>query len=170
MGRRIKLDYFYVIGSAAVFASVPNAVDTAVAATRDVDIIPSPTDSSKIAALADQIDFILGEGPDFDNENGFYVQGLDNTTPTFAPKNWLERAIPIRTGGYTSLCMEVHDLALSKYGAGREKDLAFTRALACGGHIQKPVLLERLREVPTGQAKLELMRSRIQSDFGDITT
>ena len=88
VGRRLKLDYFYVIGSAAVFASIPNAVDAAVTATRDVDVIPAPVDVSKTEALADQIDFVLGEGSDFDNENGFYIQGVDDSTPAFAPKNW----------------------------------------------------------------------------------
>jgi hypothetical protein len=165
VGRRLKLDYFYVIGSAAVFASIPEAVDAAVTGTRDVDVIPSPADTSKIGALADQIDFVLGEGSDFDNENGFYIQGVDNSTPAFAPKNWQQRVIPIRTRGYTGLCMEIHDLALSKYGAGREKDVEFTHALAHGGHTQKRILLERLPEVNADQARLELMRARIQADF-----
>ncbi|HVC29462.1 MAG TPA: hypothetical protein VNF48_07965 [Gammaproteobacteria bacterium] len=104
VGRRLKLDYFYVIGSAAVFASIPDAADAAVTGTRDVDVIPSPADTSKIGVLADQIDFVLGEGSDFDNENGFYIQGVDNSTPAFAPKNWQQRVIPIRTGGVIPAC------------------------------------------------------------------
>lgn len=166
VGRRIKLDYFYVIGSAAAFASIPSMSDTAVTATRDVDVIPAPVDTSEVGALADKIDFVLGEGSGFDEEYGFYIQGVDNSTPAFAPKHWRERVIPVRSSGYTALCMEIHDLALSKYGAGREKDLDFTRALARGGHIRKPVLLKRIEEVAADQARLELMRARIQSDFG----
>ena len=165
VGRRLQLDYFYVIGSAAVFASIPNALDAAVTGTRDVDVIPSPTDPAKTGALADQIDFMLGEGSDFDDENGFYIQGVDHSTPAFAPKSWRERVIPVRSGGFTGLCMEIHDLALSKYGAGREKDRGFTRFLAKQGQIKKQILLERLKEVAADQTTVELLRSRIHADF-----
>jgi Nucleotidyltransferase of unknown function (DUF6036) len=165
VGRRLKLDYFYIIGSAAVFASIPNASETAVTATRDVDVIPAPADTTEADAFADKIDFILGEGSDFDEEFGFYIQGVDHSTPSFAPKNWRERVIPIRSGGYTGLCMEIHDLTLSKYGAGREKDLEFTRTLVRSGHIQKQTLQERLKEVPADQDRLKLIRARIQADF-----
>jgi len=165
VGRRTNLDYFYVIGSAAVFASIPAVSDTAVAGTRYVDVIPAPADASEADALADKIDFVLGEGSDFDVEYGFYIQGVDHSTPAFAPKNWRERAIPVRSEGFTGLCMEIHDLALSKYGAGREKDVAATRALAQGDHTQKRVLLARLQQVNADQARLELMRARIHADF-----
>jgi len=94
------------------------------------------------------------------------MQGVDNSTPAFAPKNWQQRVIPIRTGGYIGLCMEIHDLALSKYGAGREKDRDFTRLLAKDGHIQKQILLERLEDVEADQAKHALIRERINSDCG----
>jgi hypothetical protein len=48
------------------------------------------------------------------------------------PDGWRERLIPLRnqnTGGGTGLCLEVHDLAVSKLVAGREKDLAFISGL-----------------------------------------
>ena len=44
------------------------------------------------------------------------------------------------TGGVTGLCLEVHDLAISKYVAGRPKDLAFTEALAQHGLTRRPTL------------------------------
>jgi hypothetical protein len=48
------------------------------------------------------------------------------------PSGWRERLIPVHnenTGGGTGLCLEVHDLAVSKLVAGREKDLAFVANL-----------------------------------------
>lgn len=137
VGRRMQLDYFYVIGSASIFASIPATTDEALTGTRDVDVIPSPPKPADAEAIADKIDFVLGEGSSFDDEHGYYIQGVDITTPVFAPKDWRDRVTPVRKDGYTGLCMEMHDLALSKYGIGREKDLAFTRALAKGGDIPR---------------------------------
>ena len=37
--------------------------------------------------------------------------------------------------GVKGLCLEPHDLAISKYAAGREKDLVFTRELARRGLV-----------------------------------
>ncbi len=165
VGRRTGLDYFYIIGSAAALASLPASQEEALVGTRDVDVIPSPPDPSKIQDYADKLDAWLGEGSPFDAQHGYYVQGVDFTTPTYAPTGWCERAIPVRVGGFTGLCMELHDLALSKYGAGREKDLEFTAALAKTGAIRQVLLEERLSAVTAPEALLGLMRARIQADF-----
>lgn len=170
VGRRVGLDYFYVIGSAAVFASLPEADSAALTGTRDVDVIPSPPRPADAEGLANQVDFVLGEGSVFDIENGFYVQGVDISTPSFAPKGWQARAKPVRSGGYTALCMEIHDLAVSKYGAGREKDLEFTRALVRDGHLDKQLLQERCAEVQADQARRELIHRRIDADFAGSTS
>jgi hypothetical protein len=42
------------------------------------------------------------------------------------PEGWRDRLVPIRnanTGGGTGLCLEIHDLVVSKLMAAREKDL-----------------------------------------------
>ncbi len=168
VGRRMGLDYFYVIGSAAVFASIPNADDTVLTGTRDVDVIPAPSDPADAEPLANRVDFVLGEGSAFDIENGFYVQGVDLATPTFAPKGWQTRARPVRSGGCTGLCMEIHDLAVSKYGAGREKDLEFTRVLARGGHLDRNLLLQRCAEVQADETRMHLIRRHIDMDFAGM--
>ena len=48
------------------------------------------------------------------------------------------------TGGGAGLCLEVHDLAVSKLIAGREKDLEFIHALLRRRLVEKGVLAERL--------------------------
>lgn len=75
------------------------------------------------------------------------------------------RTVPVKVDGYTGLCMEIHDLALSKYGAGREKDLIFTRALVKTGMLNKEELLVRLKNVDADKAMDFLIRSRIEADF-----
>lgn len=145
VGRRNDLEYFYIISSAALLAVLPDPPEGALTATRDVDIIP-PFDDDR---LADRLSWVLGEGSDFDIEHGYYVQGVSWTTPLYAPKDWHLRALPVRVDRYTGLCMEAHDLALSKLGAGREKDLEFVQDVARLELIQRTTLLERLTAVET---------------------
>ncbi|MBM3359094.1 MAG: hypothetical protein FJY54_15375 [Betaproteobacteria bacterium] len=64
------------------------------------------------------------------------------------------------------LCLEVHDLAISKYVAEREKDLAFTRELARHKLTVEATLLERLSATRLDSRVRKLVRSRIERDFG----
>lgn len=167
VGERTGLNYFYVIGSAAVFASLPKVTDPALVATRDVDVLPAPKEPAREQREADRLDRLLGEGSAFDEQFGYYVQGVDSTTPTYAPTGWRERAVPVRSGGFTALCMELHDLALSKYGAGRDKDREFTRALVLAGALDRATLEGRLKTVAGEPAMLALMAARIARDFAE---
>jgi hypothetical protein len=63
------------------------------------------------------------------------------------------------------LCLEVHDLAISKYVAGREKDLSFTFELARHGMTNKSVLLERLKNTALRDVIRKLVRQRIALHF-----
>jgi len=77
------------------------------------------------------IDGGIGELSPFHETFGYYAHGVDETTATL-PEGWRERLVPIRnenTRGATGWCLEVHDLAVSKLIAGREKDLTFLAAL-----------------------------------------
>jgi ribosomal 50S subunit-associated protein YjgA (DUF615 family) len=60
------------------------------------------------------------------------------------------------TGGGTGLCLEIHDLAVSKLVAGREKDVDFLGGLLRHRLVQVPVIRERL-------AKTALPADRHQS-------
>lgn len=166
VGRKIGLDYFYIVGSAAVFASIPATADPDLSATRDVDVIPSPPKPLDPEAIADRIDFLMGEGSVFEEEFGYYVQGVSMNTPTFAPRGWQERTVPVRAGDHTGLCMEIHDLAISKYGIGREKDLLFNAALASRGWLRRETLLERLLQAEMDDARVSLVTARIKADLG----
>ena len=82
--------------------------------------------------LADKVDGAMGEGSNFHQTHGYFAQAVGPNTATL-PKGWRQRLVRIEnrnTGGYVGLCLEVHDLAISKYIAGREKDREFTRELA----------------------------------------
>lgn len=80
---------------------------------------------------ADAIDGNLGEGSPFHIAWGYYAHGIGPET-AHAPAGWEERMLkvhmpPLLSGGEppTAWFMEVHDLALSKLAAGREKDVDY---------------------------------------------
>src|SRR5262249_46184952 len=56
-------------------------------------------------------------------------------------------------------CLEVHNLAIAKLVAGRDKDLEFVRSLARRNYVQRPVLAERSlspsRSEPDTTARLD---------------
>jgi hypothetical protein len=59
----------------------------------------------------------------------------------------------------------VHDLAVSKYVAGRDKDRSFTRELAKHRMTDRDTLLARLRATPLEPAVAKLVKERIERDF-----
>ncbi len=161
IGRRFDLRDFYIVGSAAVLAALPDPPAGALTATRDVDVIP-PSDDEQ---LADRISFVLGEASDFDVEHGYYAQGVSLRTPAFAPADWQARALPVRVAEYTGWCMEPHDLVLSKLGAGRDKDLEFARDAARLGLVRCDELIVRLASVNCTDDHRRQITARVHALF-----
>jgi len=117
--------------------------------------------------LADLVDGSIGEGSFFHERFGYYAQGVSPQTATL-PDGWENRLISVsnaNTAGVEGLCLEVHDLAISKYVAGREKDLEFTRELARHGMTQRVLLLDRLARTPLSAAQRRLIQGSIKRDF-----
>lgn len=161
IGRRFDLDGCYIVGSSAILAAIPDPPEGALTATRDVDVIP-PGDDERVA---DQISFVLGEASEFDAEYGYYAEGVTSRTPTFAPRGWKERAIPVRVEEYTGWCMGPADLVLSKLGAGREKDLDFVKSVAALKLVAREELLARLPEVECADEDRRRIEERIKALF-----
>ncbi len=150
-----------VIGSQAVLGQFPDAPATLLA-SMDANVYPRNQPER-----ADLVDGAIGEGSRFHEQFGYYAQGVGEMTATL-PRGWRDRLIPVNnanTRGITGLCLEVHDLALSKYAAGREKDLAFTAVLARHRMTRKEVLLERAAQTKLAPALRKLVEGRIGRDF-----
>lgn len=150
-----------VIGSQAVLGQYPNA-PTVLLASMEADIYPMSRPE-----LAELVDGSIGEGSYFHERFGYYAQGVGPETATL-PRGWEQRLIRIdneNTGGIAGLCLEVHDLAISKYVAGRPKDAEFTRELARHRMTKQAILLDRLRDTKVGEKLRQLVRGRIQRDF-----
>jgi len=152
-----------IIGSQSILGQFPDASGI-LSVSAEADVFPRNRPEQ-----ADLIDGAIGEGSHFHEEYGYYAQGVGERTAVL-PRGWRERLVPIdneNTAGVVGLCLEVHDLAISKYIAGRPKDLAFTRELAKQAMTQPEALMARLNETDIAAHQLrELVLARICRDFG----
>jgi hypothetical protein len=148
---------FVVIGSQAVLGQFPEApAELLVSSEVDLFTLRNPAD-------ADLIDGSIGEGSPFHLTFGYYAHGVALQTAVL-PANWQERLIALRnanTGGGTGLCLEIHDLAVSKLVAGREKDLAFVAGLLRHGLARAETVRERLAATPLDDTRHRLCLERL---------
>lgn len=63
----------------------------------------------------------------------------------------------------TGLCLEAHDLAISKYVAGRPKDLEFNAELVRHKMINRKTLTQRLDETDLTKTERSRINSRIEA-------
>ncbi len=78
---------------------------------------------------AETVEAVIGELSSFHDTFGYHAQGVDHTTSKL-PEGWETRLTEIcnrNTNGISGLCLEIHDLIISKLYAGREKDTEFFR-------------------------------------------
>jgi hypothetical protein len=150
-----------VIGSQSVLGQFPDAPPV-LRRSMEGDLYPKSKPE-----MADKVDGAIGEGSRFHEQFGYYAQGVGPGTAVL-PRGWQRRLVRIEnenTRGYAGLCLEVHDLAISKYAAGREKDLEFTRELARHEMTEKRTLLKRLAATRLSAALAKIVRGRIERDF-----
>src|ERR1017187_9380205 len=148
------VDDIVVIGSQAVLGEFPNA-PAEFLVSNEADVFPRGH-----IERSELIDGTIGEGSPFQRSFGYYAHGVDETT-AILPEGWRDRLILV-TGENTRFvrgwclethdlaiakrgwCLEIHDLAIAKYAAGRDKNLAFTKALARHAMVRREVLEQRL--------------------------
>ncbi|MGI8602071.1 MAG: DUF6036 family nucleotidyltransferase [Verrucomicrobiales bacterium] len=153
---------FIIIGSQAVLGQFPDApAELLVSIEADVFTLRDPAD-------ADLIDGSIGEGSPFHQTFGYYAHGVASETGVL-PAGWQERLVRVHnanTGGGTGLCLEIHDLAVSKLVAGRKKDLDFI----CGIFRHKLASLETVRErlaaTPMNDTLRHLCLERLKRPLG----
>jgi hypothetical protein len=150
-----------IIGSQSILGQFPHAPEELLISDK-ADVYPR-----NHPERTELIDGSIGELSPFHQTFGYYAQGVGEQTATL-PHGWEQRLIPVRnarTRGATGWCLEVHDLAISKYAANREKDREFVRALIRHGLVEHPILLERLAAAPMDTPLRSLVEGLIGQDF-----
>ena len=134
-----------VIGSQAIHASIDYYLPEA---ERSIEIDISSLEDDD-GTRADLIDGSIGELSMFQETFGYYAQGVTPKT-AILPAGWKKRLVPYETpgtGGITALCLEPHDLWISKAIAGRPKDREFCKALIARQLVKTRTLRARLKRV-----------------------
>ena len=160
-GAIVDDDELIVIGSQSILGQYPDA-PAELLVSMETDLYPR--NKPELAGL---VDGSIGEGSFFHEQFGYYAQGVGPETATL-PAGWEQRLVEIsneNTNGVVGLCLEAHDLAISKYVAGRPKDLEFTRVLARSGMTDYEKLKQRLARTELARAVRPSIKARIDTDF-----
>ena len=156
-----QVDEIVVIGSQAILGQYPDPPPQ-LCMSMEADLWPNSRPD-----LADLIDGCIGEGSTFHESYGYYAQGVGPETAKL-PRGWLTRLVRVdnpNTHPGKGLCLEPHDLALSKYAAGREKDLDFTHAMIKAKMLDKDILLKRLPMMDIDEPLKRVVKGRIERQF-----
>ncbi len=152
-----------VIGSQAILGQFPFGAPARATLSVEADLLPIDAPET-----ADLLTGTIGELSAFHDSWGYFGDGVSIDTAVL-PQDWQSRLIPIdneNTNGYVGLCLEVHDLLISKYVAGREKDREFCRAVAEAGLVSLQILRERLASTEVESQRRDLIFAWIDSDCG----
>ncbi|HEY2928749.1 DUF6036 family nucleotidyltransferase [Piscinibacter sp.] len=144
----IQEQSFVVVGSQAVLLPHPNA-PADLLASREIDLYPAMHPEK-----ADLIDGAIGALSSFHETFGYHADGVGPETAVM-PADWMDRAQLYYIGPITAICPEMHDLAVSKCVAGRDKDADFVRALLRHRMIEASTLEDRLRALDATQQPVE---------------
>lgn len=147
---------FIIVGSQSLHGKFPDIPDEIVMSV-EVDVIAKN--------IPDRTEWLNAIGQDsvFHETYGYYADPVDESTAAL-PKGWKGRLVNLSAGdagGVVGLCLDPHDLAISKYVARRQKDLEFTRELARRRYTRRERLLELLRVTAVGSD----IKSRIEADI-----
>jgi hypothetical protein len=129
-----------VVGSQAVLLPFPNA-PAALLASREVDVYPALHPER-----AELIDGAIGALSSFDETFGYHADGVGPETAVM-PSDWMQRASLHYIGDVTAICPDIHDLAVSKAVAARDKDADFVRVLLKERMIDIQTLQERINSL-----------------------
>ena len=156
-------DPIIIVGSQSILGAFPDAPGELLV-SMEADVYPYNKPER-----AELIDGSIGEGSPFHELFGYYAQGVGPETAVL-PQGWQYRLVRIQnpnTRQRSGLCLEIHDLIISKYVAGREKDNVFIQNVIAFGFVQETVLLQRLEQTIVDIALKQQLMAKIKRDFKD---
>lgn len=98
---------------------------------------------------SDAVDGGIGELSQFHETYGVYGQGV-GLSPATLPSGWRDRLVRFsdpEADPTEAVCLDPHDLVVSKLVAGREKDFVFARALVAANLIDARTLRDRAEQL-----------------------
>lgn len=165
-GSIVGCEEVLVLGSQAVLGQFPDA-PMSLLTSMEADVVPLGCPECSVV-----IDGAIGEGSIFQKTFGYYAHGVGEET-AILPEGWRERLVEIlnaNTRAIRGLCLEVHDLAVSKLAAGRAKDLEFVRTLLHHRLADPETIIQRARTLADRDlagrvvARAEQLRAARRSD------
>lgn len=153
---------FVLIGSAAVVAWRAD-LPAEMIMSRDIDLFAF--DAPDHEEVSEQLDGSLGQASPFDQEFGYYCDGVGPET-ALLPLDWQLRARRFEspnTNGVTAIVPEPNDIALSKLCAWRPKDIVWLKAAVTHGIVDPRVMKSRLAQLPDAAGDPDELARRIGS-------
>ncbi|MDZ7336825.1 MAG: hypothetical protein ONB32_16870 [candidate division KSB1 bacterium] len=175
-GAIADVDRVIILGSQAILAQYPelsekSESDKVLLSVEDREIlfrsvetdimIPDSVEKTELVEAA------IGEFSMFHDTFGYYAQGVDLTTSKL-PSGWEDRLVVIcneNTNGVAGLCLEIHDLIISKLYAGRPKDFEYFKSAIRLGLLSKETLTERLKQTTMPDERRIQIESYIKRAF-----
>lgn len=156
---RITGEYeFVIVGSQSVLGAKPNP-SVEFTASMEADIYPlNAPDKSH------DIDVHIGEGSRFQDEFGYYAQGVDPSTAAL-PADWMSRVHRVQseaTEGHVGYCLDPIDLFLSKAWAARAKDRDFCMAMLRHAFVTVAQAVEMVAAMPLEAHEMTRLRATIR--------
>ena len=150
-----------ILGSQAILGRHPDA-PPALCVSEDVDLYPrNHPERSEV------VDGAIGELSAFHETFGYYAHGVGPET-AILPAGWESRLVRVEgpeTAGAVGLCLDPHDLAISKLMAGREKDLEYLRVAADSGLLNRETLLGLIDPTSVEPERRDMARGRVERLF-----
>lgn len=156
-----------VIGSQSILGQYPYDAPDRATLSMQADLLP--LDAPEMSEL---LTGSIGEMSHFHHTFGHFADGVSMDTATL-PSGWQDCLIRIdnpNTNRYVSLCLETHDLLLSKYFAGRDKDREFCTAVVHASLVDQAELGSRLSTMTIDASHHDRMARWISEDFSGRPT
>ena len=161
-GRITGQNQFVIIGSQSLHGKYPDLADDLVRSA-EADLIAKGN-----VARTEWLN-VIGQDSPFHQTFGYYADPVEEATATL-PKGWKGRLVTLPPGdteGVQGLCLDPHDLAISKYVARRDKDRVFNQQLARRGLVDRKRLLALLEHTPVSKQVRERIHADIVRDFAE---
>ena len=124
----------YIVVGAVSIVGPCAAPPPSLVMSADIDLFPRARESAEInAAIAAR----CGAGSEFEDENGFYVEGVGRWTLLSALPGWEERLVRVETPStVVGWCLSALDLAVVKLDAARVKYLHYVKEMLQAGIVR----------------------------------